>query len=118
MRSFRHFRAGADPFGRTWQVDLLWLQTAIAIRHSDSVDVKFLLSDGSVKLEKVVSLRHPDLLDLSRKTGRALTDPWCMHLAAHHLARMIETGEDYEKPVVTVKPEELAKYHAMLESES
>ena len=114
---FRHFTAGPDPAGRTWQVDFLWLQTAVSIRHSDSVDVKFLLSDGDVRVEKLVSMRHPDLLELSGKAGRPLTDPWCMHLAALHLASVVETGEDFEAPLVTVTPEELARYEAKLESE-
>ena len=108
--NFRHFKAGPDIAGRTWQVDLMWLQTAIAIRHSDAVDVKFLLSDGGSRMERVVSMRHPDLLELSRRTGQPLTDPWCCRLAASHLIRMIETGEDFEKVLVTVPPSELAKY--------
>ena len=29
-----------------WQVRFKWLQTAISLRHSDSVDVRFILSDG------------------------------------------------------------------------
>ncbi len=41
--NLRAFEAGPDPYGRTWEVSLLWLQTAVSIRHSDSVDVKFLL---------------------------------------------------------------------------
>ena len=110
LDNFRHFKAGPDPFGRVWQVDLLWIQNAIAIRHSDAIDVKFLLSSGDTVLERVVSLRHPDLLQLSRETGRPLTDPWCMSLAARHLIRMVETGEDFEKPLVTVRMEELREY--------
>jgi hypothetical protein len=39
-----------------------------------------------------------------------LTDPWCLWLAARHLVRMIETGEDFEKPLVTVSLEELRQY--------
>ena len=113
--SFRHFQAGPDPLGRIWQVDFLWLQTAISIRHSDSVDVKFLLTEGDVKMERVISLRHPDLLVLSRKTGRPLTDPWCMKLAGLHLLHMVEMGEDLEKTLVTVTPEQLGRYNALLE---
>jgi len=112
-QDFRHFKAGPDPEGRTWQVDFLWLQTAVSIRHSDSIDVKFLLSNPEAQIERVVSIRHPDLLDLSRKSGHPLTDPWCMALAARHLINMVETGEDFEKTLVTVVPEELAKYAAM-----
>jgi hypothetical protein len=39
-----------------------------------------------------------------------------MNLAALHLAGMVESGEDFEKPLVTVKPEELEKYGAALET--
>ena len=112
--NFRHFSTGPDPLGRKWRVDLMWLQTAMAIRHSDSIDVKFLLSDGDERMEKVVSMRHPDLVELSRSTGRALTDPWCTRLAALHLTRMVETGDDFEKPLVTVSQEDLARYDAAL----
>ena len=111
--NFRHFTAGPDFAGRTWQVDFLWLQTAVSIRHSDSVDVKFLLTSGDTRIERVVSLRHPDLIDLSRTAGRPLTDSWCMALGARHLAKMIETGADFEKALVTVEPLELAHYSAM-----
>jgi len=113
--NFRHFQAGPDPFGRSWQVDFLWLQTAISIRHSDSVDVKFLLSDGDERMERVVALRHSDLLVLSRKAGRPLADPWCMKLAGLHVLHMVETGEDLEKTLVTVTPDQLEQYNAALE---
>jgi hypothetical protein len=115
IQNFRHFQAGPDPFGRTWQVDFLWLQTAISIRHSDSVDVKFLLSSGDIKVEKVIALRHPDLLELACQTGRTVTDPWCARLAALHLVRMITTGEDLEKTLITVMKHDLAQYNTMLE---
>jgi hypothetical protein len=111
--NFRHFRLEPDPAGRTWQVDFLWLQTAVSIRHSDSVDVKFLLTSGDARIEKVVSLRHPDLVELSRTAGRPLTDSWCMTLAARHLAKMVETGDDFEKALATVEAAELARYSAM-----
>jgi hypothetical protein len=99
----RHFQAGPDPFGRTWEVEFRWLQTGISIRHADTVDVKFILwTEGEEKQEKVIALPHPALLELSRETGHPLTDPWCMKLAAKHLAYMIESGEDLEKVLVTV----------------
>lgn len=113
-QNFRHFRAGPDPAGRIWQVDFLWLQTAVAIRHSDSVDVKFLLTNDGEELEKIISLHHPELLELSRKSGRPLTDPWCMKLAAAHLEQVVTTGTDFEKDLITVSPEELSKYNTMI----
>jgi hypothetical protein len=110
----RHFKAGPDLMGRAWQVDLLWLQTAVAIRHSDSVDVKFLLSAGGERAEKVVSMRHPDLLELTSRTGRPLTDSWCIRLAAQHLARVIESGNDSGGTLILAGPEDLAGCDALL----
>lgn len=106
LENFRNFQA-RDPFGEVWEVTFLWLQTAISIRHSDSVDVKFALGGGGRRSEKAIALPHPYLLELSRKTGRPITDPWCSRLAATHLRHMIETGEDMEKTLVTVRLEEL-----------
>jgi hypothetical protein len=103
----RRFEAGPDPFGRTWEVEFRWLQTGISIRHADTVDVKFVLwtegpGEKEAKQEKVIALPHPHLLTLSAETGHALTDSWCMRLAARHLKYMIESGEDLEKTLVTL----------------
>lgn len=111
--SSRRFTVGPDLFGKTWTADFAWLQTAISIRHSDSVDVKFFLDDGEHGTEKVIALMHPDLLELSRVTGHPLTDPWCMELASRHLRHMIETGEDMEKTLVTVSPDALRRYASL-----
>jgi hypothetical protein len=114
MQPFREFDAGPDPFGRTWHVQFKWLQTAISLRHSDSVDVKFILSSDGARIEKTVALQHPDLLELSKTTGRPLTDPWCSRLAARHLKHIIETGEDMEKALVTPPLQQLTQWDAEL----
>ena len=109
--NLRQFQAGPDPFGRMWQVHFNWLQTATSIRHADTVDVKFGIATGSEPFEeRVIALPHPDLLALSHKTGHPLTDAWCLKLAARHLKHIIESGEDFEKILVTVKPDELEQY--------
>ncbi len=111
MDNFRRFQAGPDPFGRMWEVEYRWLQTAISIRHSDSVDVKFILWTGDEpKTEKVIALMHPDLLALSRKTGHPLTDAWCLKLAALHLNHILGTGEDLEKTLITAPAGALERY--------
>ena len=108
--NFRRFEAGPDPFGRLWQVELRWLQTAISIRHADTIDVNFVIwTEGEERQERVLALSHPGLLALSRETGHPLTDPWCMKLAASHLRRMIESGEDLEKVLVTLSAADLAQ---------
>ena len=114
MENFRQFDAGPDPFGRNWKVEFKWLQTAISLRHSDTVDVKFVLQSDGTRTEKTIALPHADLLALSQKTGRPMTDAWCARLAALHVKHLIETGEDMEKDLVTVSPEELTAYDAQL----
>jgi len=114
MENFRQFEAGPDPFGRMWRVEFKWLQTAISIRHSDTVDVKFVLHDGEARSQKTIAMPHAYLLELSKKTGRTMTDAWCSRLAALHLKRIIETGEDMEKDLVTLSAAELAEYDAQL----
>jgi len=111
MQNFREFDAGPDPFGRKFQAMLKWLQTAISIRHADTVDVRFVLVDEAAsRSEKTIALPLPDLLRLSRETGRTMDDPWCARLAARHLLHLVETGEDMEKDLVTVGYDELRHY--------
>jgi hypothetical protein len=113
MHNFRQFEAGPDPFGRKFQVYFKWLQTAISIRHSDTVDVKFVLVDDSgSRIEKTIALPHADVLTTARELGRTVDDPWCARLAAMHLVHLIETGEDMEKYLVTVPLPELRAYAA------
>ncbi len=117
MLNFRQFEAGPDPFGRKWQVLMKWMQTAISIRHSDTVDVKFILQSDEARAEKLIAMPHADLEELSRRTGHEMNDAWCSRLAALHLQRMVESGEDLEKDLVTVRPSELAEYAAEIARE-
>jgi hypothetical protein len=111
MQSYRQFEAGPDPFGRKFQVWFKWLQTAISIRHADAVDVKFALENEQAgSTEKTIALPHADLVALSRETGRQMDDAWCSRLAALHLIRLVDTGEDMEKDIVTVSPAALKQY--------
>jgi hypothetical protein len=118
MLNFRQFELGPDPFGRKFQAMLKWLQTAISIRHADTVDVKFILTDDAgVRTEKAIALPHPDLLAIAAGAGRAVDDAWCARLAAAHLHYLVETGEDMEKDLVTVPRADLERYAAELAGE-
>jgi len=117
MRNFRQFEVGPDPFGRKWQALFKWLQTAISLRHSDTVDVKFVLESDGMRVEKQIAMPHAELLELSRRTGHEMTDAWCSRLAAVHLKRMVESGEDLEKDLVTVRMSEMAEYAAEIGKE-
>ena len=117
MLNFRQFEVGPDPFGREWQVLFKWLQTAISLRHSDTVDVKFVLQSEDTRVQKQIAMPHADLLELSRRTGHEMSDAWCARLAALHLKRMVESGEDLEKDLVTVGLRELSGYAAEIARE-
>ncbi|MBC8166908.1 MAG: hypothetical protein H7Y20_13695 [Bryobacteraceae bacterium] len=108
--NYRRFEAGPDPFGRTWTVEFRWLQVAISIRHSDTIDVKFQLRQGEDTEEKVIALPHPDLVAVSKNLGRPLTDPWCMKVAAIHLREMIVMDSDMDKDLITVTAEDLLRH--------
>jgi hypothetical protein len=114
VQNFRDFEAGPDPFGVKWHVYFKWLQTAISTRHSDSIDVRFILSDGTTEMEKTVAMQHRDLLELSKTSGATITDSWCSRLAMLHLRYLVESGEDMEKKLVTVSPKELSGYEARI----
>lgn len=112
MLNFRQFEVGPDPFGRKWQVLFKWLQTAISLRHSDTVDVKFILESDGTRMQKQIAMPHADLLELSHRTEHEMSDAWCARLAALHLKAMVESGEDLEKDLVTVRLNELSGYAA------
>jgi len=111
MKNFRQFEAGPDPFGRKYQVLFKWMQTAISLRHSDTVDVRFILVDeNGERTPKTIALPHVDLFEVAKEAGRKVDDPWCSRMAAMHLMHLVETGEDMEKEIVTVPRADLKAY--------
>src|ERR1017187_2843510 len=115
MQNFRQFEAGPDPFGRKFQVLFKWMQTAISLRHADTVDVKFILvDDQGGRTEKTMALPHADLVRVATEAGRKVDDPWCSRLGAMHLRRLVETGEDMEKDLVTLSAADMKGYAEQL----
>lgn len=114
MENFREFSAGPDPFGRTWHAQFKYLQTGISIRHSDSVDVCWILDNGDEKTPKVVVIPNEDLRAFSKRTGRPISDPWCSRIALCKLKHAIETAEDLEKDYLPVTPREIEEYDAKI----
>jgi hypothetical protein len=114
MENFRDFEAGPDPFGNKWHIQFKYLQTGISIRHSDSVDVRFVLDNGTDRMQKTVVLPHADLRDYASRTGRAISDAWCSRLAMCKLRRAIETAEDLEKDFLPVTRREIEEYDSSI----
>lgn len=94
MENFRDFNAGPDPFGRTWHAMFKYLQTGISIRHSDSIDICYILDNGDERLQKTVVIQHADMRAYAQRTGRAVSDTWCSRIAVLKLRYVVETGED------------------------
>ena len=65
------------------------LIVAIATRHADAVDIKFLVDGRPVW----VALPHPAWVEYKNRTGRLITDPLAIEIAGHYVKTMLESGE-------------------------
>jgi hypothetical protein len=65
------------------------LIVAIATRHADAVDVKFLVDGRRVW----VALPHPAWVEYKKRTGKSITDSLAVEIAGHYLKTALETGE-------------------------
>ena len=65
------------------------LIVAIATRHADAVDIKFLVDGRTVW----VALPHPAWVEYKKRTGKAITDPLAIEIAGHYLKTAFESGE-------------------------
>ena len=64
------------------------LVVAVATRHADAVDIKFLVNSRPVW----IALPHPAWEEYRRRTGEVLTDPMAVEAAGHYLKSAIESG--------------------------
>lgn len=65
------------------------LIVAIATRHADAVDVKF-LADGKTIW---IALPLPAWVEYKKRTGNVITDSLAVEIAGHYLKSAIEAGE-------------------------
>jgi len=65
------------------------LIVAIATRHADAVDIKFLVDGRPVW----VALPHPAWVEYKARTGKVITDPLAIEIAGHYLKSALESGE-------------------------
>src|SRR6516165_8613948 len=63
---------------------------AIATRHADAVDIKFLAGGHPVW----IALPHPAWVEYNKRTGKVITDPMAVQVAGHYLKWALETGEN------------------------
>jgi hypothetical protein len=65
------------------------LIVAVATRHADAVDIKFLVDGRPVW----VALPLVAWTEYKRKTGKTITDPLAVAIAGHYLKTALESGE-------------------------
>lgn len=75
---------------------------AIATRHADAVDIKFLVNNRPVW----IALPHPAWPEYNRRTGNVLNDMLAVEIAGHYLKSIIENGEESGREMYTLTVEE------------
>jgi len=78
------------------------LIVAIATRHADAVDIKF-LADGK---PVCVALPHPAWVEYKKRTGKVITDSLAVEIAGHYLKAALEAGEGLGREMYSLTVEE------------
>jgi hypothetical protein len=78
------------------------LIVAIATRHADAVDVKFLVDGKTVW----VALPHPAWVEYKKRTDRSITDSLAVEIAGHYLKSALEAGEGLGREMYCLTIEE------------
>jgi hypothetical protein len=82
------------------------LMVAIATRHADAVDVKFLVDGRPVW----VALPHPAWVEYKQRTGRLITDSLAKEIAGHFLKTALESGEGLGREMYSLTVAETLKH--------
>jgi len=100
-------RWSGDPIHCTYHAVIV----AIATRHADAIDVKFLAGGRSVW----ISLPHLAWVKYKEQMGKAITDRLAIQIAGHYLKSAIETGYDNGREMYTLSVQEtLDHLHAVM----
>ncbi len=82
------------------------LIVAIATRHADAVDVKFLVDGRPVW----VALPHPAWVEYQKRTGQVITDTLAVEIAGHYLQAAAESGEGLGREMYSLTVEETLRH--------
>ena len=82
------------------------IMLAIATRHADAVDVKFLVNGRAVW----IALAHPAWAEHRRLTGNVITDPLAVEIAGHYLRSILEDGEESGRDLYTLSVAETLRH--------
>jgi len=88
---------------------------AVATRHADAVDIKFLVDGRPVW----IALPLPAWVEYRKRTGKVITDPLAIEIAGHYLKTALESGDGVgqEMHSLTV-PQTLAHLEAVVGEET
>ncbi len=87
------------------------LIVAIATRHADAVDIKFLVDGRTVW----IALPHPAWVEYKKRTSRLITDSLAVEIAGHYLKAALEAGEGLGREMYSLTVEEtLAHLEAVI----
>jgi hypothetical protein len=78
------------------------LIVAVATRHADAVDIKFLVDGRPVW----VVLPLPAWNEYKKRTGKTITDPLAIEIAGRFLKRALESGEGLGKEMYSLTVEQ------------
>ena len=94
--AYEDFTVTSPQDGSLYHCRFRNLMTGIAPRHSDSVDVRFLVNGKTY----VIALAHPAFALFQQRTGRSLTDTDSIRMAGLFLKGLVERGELMEGPYI------------------
>jgi hypothetical protein len=90
------------------------LIVAIATRHADAVDIKFLVGGRQVW----VALPLPAWSEYQKRTGKVITDPLAIDIAGHYLKTALESGEGVGREMYSLTVPEMFRHLEALIAES
>jgi hypothetical protein len=103
---FEEFQVRSPLDQKTYHGRFHTLATGISLRHSDTVDVKFLLNGAPI----VLALPHAAFAEYRRTAGRALTDGDAVRIAGLALKHLLERGERLDMPLLTLSREQTLEF--------
>src|SRR5579885_803902 len=83
---YQEFRVVSPADGKEYQCRFRMIATAISLRHSDTVDIKFLVNGKPY----VVALPHAALAQYRKTTGKILTDADSIEMAGRLLTETLQ----------------------------
>ena len=97
------FEVTSKLTGHVYSCSFSHIWNAIATRHSDTIDAKFIV-DGE---DHIVGLAHMAFVEFRQKAGRDLTDREASYVAAEYLRERLE--EEDVRPLYDVPHNEVMR---------